>query len=101
MWSNDGTRLFIIRGHLGGCLGGRSSRRTAAGPGPISESEGIFIGECCLTSLWAPDDSSILLTPVDTVGLPLQQVIIDPVAGTTRPAPWTTTSDPTWQRLGR
>ena len=47
---------------------------------------------------WAPDDSRILVTPVDALGQPGQQLIIDPLTGETRVAPWATTSDPTWQR---
>ena len=39
------------------------------------------------------------MTPSGLVGDPLQQVLIDPVSGTSRDAPWQTTSDPAWQRL--
>jgi Tol biopolymer transport system component len=102
VWSNDGKRLFIVRGDGPLPTDGRPAIVPADGSGTGTDlpSEGITLGECCLTSVWAPDDATILVTPVDTAGLPLPQVIVDPVAGTIRPAPWTTTSDPTWQRLG-
>jgi hypothetical protein len=41
----------------------------------------------------------MLVTPADATGRPGQQVIIDSGTGETRVAPWTSTSDPTWQRL--
>ena len=56
-------------------------------------------GDCCANLEWAPDDSRILGTPTDAVGKPMQQLIIDPETGVTQPAPWTSSSDPTWQRL--
>jgi Tol biopolymer transport system component len=103
VWSNDGKRLFIIRGDGPLPTDGRPAIVPADGGGTGTDlpAEGIVLGECCLTSVWAPDDSTILVTPVDAGGHPLPQVIVDPVAGTIRPAPWTTNSDPTWQRLGQ
>ena len=51
---------------------------------------------------WAPDDSLILGTPVDENGANLEQVLLDPVAGTSRTLPWNSDSDdsvPSWQRI--
>lgn len=100
-WSNDGTRLIMLRGYTSGFEDVRPVVMPADG-----SSEGIEIpypgfvnGACCATFEWAPDDSLILATPTDDLGKPIQQVIIDPETGETRPAPWTSNSDPTWQRL--
>ena len=60
---------------------------------------GRINGECCADWEWSPDDSWILVQPTDASGIPMQQVIVDPQMGTARPAPWTSTSDPTVQRL--
>ena len=54
---------------------------------------------CCDTTIeWAPDDASILVTPEDLTGQPKPQVLLDPLTGASRPAPWTATSEPAWQR---
>ena len=102
VWSNDGKRLFVIRSDRPDNTNARPAVVPADGLGNGTDISypGTINGACCLTSQWAPDDSSILVTPMDESNNPLPQVIIDPVAGTIRPAPWTTTSDPTWQRLG-
>ena len=50
---------------------------------------------------WAPDDTSILGTPADASGTILNQVLLDPVAGTSKTPSWTSAGEPTWQRLGR
>jgi hypothetical protein len=100
-WSNDGTRLLVVRGYTGLFedvrLGVIPADGNALGleirpPGTVND-------ECCSAWAWSPDDSEILGTPVDRRGQPLQQVILDPVTGASRTAPWTSTSDPTWQRL--
>jgi len=59
---------------------------------------GVVNGDCCPNWEWAPDDSRILGIPIDAQGNPGQQVFINPVTGETQAAPWTSTSDPTWQR---
>ena len=48
---------------------------------------------------WAPDDTSILGTPADASGNVLDQVLLDPVNGTSRTVPWASVSQPSWQRL--
>ncbi|MEO5884493.1 MAG: hypothetical protein ABIQ58_03140, partial [Candidatus Limnocylindrales bacterium] len=62
-------------------------------------SPGILNAECCSAWEWSPDDARILGTPTDANGKPTQQVILDPVTGGSRQAPWLSTSRPTWQRL--
>lgn len=99
-WSNDGTRLLILRGYT------PEQEDVRAVILPVDgESSGIEIripelvnGGCCPDWEWAPDDSMILGTPADGQSMALQQIIIDPSTGIVRSAPWTSTSDPTWQR---
>jgi len=100
VWSNDGKRLLTLRGYTPLFEDVRPAVIPADGSGLGIEIPypGVINGGCCADWEWAPDDSSVLVTPSDALGNPQQQVIIDLVAGTTRPAPWTTTSDPTWQR---
>ena len=100
-WSNDGSRLFVLRGYTPGFEDVRPVVIPADG-----RSSGVefrvpraFNGNCCANWEWAPDDSRVLGTPANAAGEPVQQVIIDPETGVTQPAPWTSTSDPTWQRL--
>jgi Tol biopolymer transport system component len=99
-WSNDGSRLFLMRGYTPANDDVRPVVIPADGrsPGVELRYPGIIDGQCCSNWEWAPDDSQILGTPTDGLG-PREQVIIDPVTGETRPVPWTSTSDPTWQRL--
>ncbi|MDF2736001.1 MAG: biopolymer transporter Tol [Chloroflexota bacterium] len=100
-WSNDGSRLFVLRGYSPTFEDVRPAVIPADG-----RSSGVELrvpvmlnGDCCANLEWAPDDSRILGTPTDAVGKPMQQLIIDPETGVTQPAPWTSSSDPTWQRL--
>jgi hypothetical protein len=102
-WSNDGTHLLILRSdtptfddvHV------RVAVVPADGSSPGTEIpyEGIINAACCAAWEWAPDDSKIIGTPIGSSGEPLQQLIVDPVAGAISTAPWPTTSDPTWQRV--
>ncbi len=102
-WSNDGTRLLTIRGYDGS----NSSSRAVARPVDGNETgveiayPGVINQECCSAWEWAPDDGSILGTPSDASGKPLQQVKLDPKTGTTSDVSWSTTSAPTWQRVAR
>jgi Tol biopolymer transport system component len=101
-WSNDGTRLLMWRGYTPTFDEDvRVAVVPADGSSPGTEIPyaGIINAGCCAAWEWAPDDSKILGTPIDSNGEPLQQVIVDPVARVIATAPWTTTSDPTWQRL--
>ena len=98
-WSNDGTKLFIARGYSGGFTDVR---------GVVIPSDGSNFGievapavetACCAAWMWSPDDSELLGRPAPIGIEPSQPVIIDAVTGKSRLAPWTATSDPTWQRL--
>jgi hypothetical protein len=48
---------------------------------------------------WAPDDSSILGTPMSASGAVLSQVLLDPLKGTFRTLTWSSVSEPAWQRI--
>jgi Tol biopolymer transport system component len=98
-WSNDGTRLFAIRGYTGGVDQSRPVIVPVDGSGT-----GVEIASTSGTGsvsdwAWAPDDSSILGTPSDASGTVLDQVLLDPVTRTTRTLPWASVSQPSWQRL--
>ena len=103
-WSNDGTHLLVIRGYTG--VADQTTRLVAA---PVDgKGTGIEIRypSAINTSVpvdweWAPDDSTILGTPVSASGSQLDQVLLDPVKGTSRTVPWKSSSQPSWQRLGR
>jgi hypothetical protein len=99
-WSNDGTRLFLVRGYSIGIDAARPAVVPADGSslGVEIPYAGSLVGSCCGYFEWAPDDSVILGRSTDDTGRPDQQVIIDPAALTYRTAPWTSTSDPAWQR---
>ena len=99
--SNDGTRLIAIRGYAGGEENDRAVviPVDASGPGTEIKSTGVIQAACCSVWEWAPDDASILGTPLDRSGATLDQVLLDPVAGTSRAVPWKSVSQPTWQRL--
>jgi dipeptidyl aminopeptidase/acylaminoacyl peptidase len=100
-WSNDGTRLLLIRGYSGGVDQARPVAIPVDGSGTGIEIP--YPGGMENTSPsdweWAPDDSVILGTPADASGNLLDQVLLDPVGGTSRTLPWASVSRPSWQRL--
>ena len=100
-WSNDGTRLLAIRGYSGGMDQTRAVAVPVDGSGTGIEIEypSAIQAGCCSAWEWAPDDSWILGTPMSGSGAALDQVLLDPVAGTSRTPPWTSASQPSWQRL--
>jgi Tol biopolymer transport system component len=100
-WSNDGTRLLTIRGYSGGFAGSRAVAQPVDGTATGIEIHypGSILAECCSSWAWAPDDSLILGSPTDPAGRPLDQVMLDPVDGTSRTLPWSSVSIPSWQRL--
>ena len=103
-WSNNGTRLFAIRGYTGDSGQARPVAVPVTGSGTGIEIPwpGGGIGAGTVSDWeWAPDDTSILGTPTDDIGRTLDQVLLDPVAGTSWTAPWGSVSQPSWQRLGR
>ena len=101
-WSNDGSKLLVLRGYGPAYEDVRAVVIPADGRSTGIEIpyDGVINRECCAAFEWAPDDSRILVTPSDSGGEPLQQVIIDPRTGAAETAPWATTSDPAWQRTG-
>ena len=100
-WSNDGTRLFAIRGYTGDVDQARPVVVPVDGSG--SGLEIPYPGGMGIPSTsaweWAPDDSSILGTPASSSDDLLDQVLLDPVAGTSRTLPWASVSQPSWQRV--
>lgn len=100
-WSNDGTRLLAIRGYTNLYQNTRAVAIPADGSGVGREIQypGAIQAACCSVWEWAPDDSSILGAPTSATGALLAQVLLDPVAGTSRTLPWTSVSEPSWQRL--
>jgi Tol biopolymer transport system component len=100
-WSNDGKRLFLQRGYTSGHEDVRAVVVPADGSSPGIEipNSGALAGACCATWTWSPDDSQILGTPTDVLGRPMHQVLVDPLTGKVGPTPWSSTSDPAWQRL--
>jgi Tol biopolymer transport system component len=106
-WSNDGTRLLVIRGYNDGDAGAQPAVVPVDGSGPgiaIKVSNSTFSPTETHTWEWAPDDSYILGTPAGTsadmqVMLdPVGQVMLDPVKGTSRTMPWASVSLPSTQR---
>jgi hypothetical protein len=101
-WSNDGTRLSVNRWYAGAT---GDIIRSAIIPADGSNA-GIDIDcatfaspdACNADWIWSPDDSVLLGTTSDASGRPLPQFLADPLTGETRPAPWTATGNPTWQR---
>ena len=102
-WSNDGTRLFGVRGYSDGLEESRNVVIPTDGSGFGVEIASPGLADCCQGSPWewAPDDSAILFTPIDESGLPMPQAILDPVTGASMTAPWNASSQSTWQRLAR
>jgi dipeptidyl aminopeptidase/acylaminoacyl peptidase len=103
-WSNDGTRLAIVRGYQQHNEEMAIAIVPADGTGTGVETEHGITG-CCDTILqWAPDDSSVLVVPEDQTGadpVPTQHLLVSPLTGKATAAPWTGTDPPTWQRLAR
>jgi Tol biopolymer transport system component len=97
-WSNDGTRIFLVRGYTADngdvravvlpADGSSAGTEIAAGVSPETG--------CCAAWAWSPDDSKILGRAANGA---VQQLILDPATGDAGTAPWTSGSDPTWQRL--
>jgi dipeptidyl aminopeptidase/acylaminoacyl peptidase len=100
-WSNDGTRLAIMRGY------GPFFERTVVAVVPADEGglgvetdPSILAGwEGSFDLEWAPDDSVILLTRTASDEQPAEQVLIDPRNGEFHEMPWKTVSPPAWQRI--
>jgi WD40-like Beta Propeller Repeat len=100
-WSNDGTRIAIVRGYGPNYEDVRPAIVPVRGTGTAIEvrDAGNVNLECCSAWTWAPDDSAILGAPTNTTGTFTGHILVDPLTGASRAAPWTTTSGPTWQRV--
>lgn len=100
-WSNDGTKLLAIRGYTHAWDASVPVVVPVDGSGFGVEigDRGVLDGNCCSVWEWAPDDTVILGTPAGGQGQHLDQLLLDPLAGTSTAVPWTTASRPTWQRL--
>jgi Tol biopolymer transport system component len=100
VWSNDGTKLAMLRGYaIAGHDDNVASVVPADGSGSGVETvRGLFAGQD-LQFEWAPDDTSVLVVPVPLDGEPAQPQFLDPVSGDTRSAPDLAGSPPAWQRL--
>jgi dipeptidyl aminopeptidase/acylaminoacyl peptidase len=99
-WSNDGARVLVFRGYHEDQTGAQPVVIPVDGGGPevpISVPGVTFSPTEPHTWEWAPDDSYILGTP-DGGSAALPQVMLDPVAGTSKTLPWTTVSLPSTQR---
>jgi Tol biopolymer transport system component len=98
-WSNDGTRLVVVRGYTGGNEDVRAAIVPVDGSstGDELDIDGTINDGCCVSLEWAPDDQKILATPMAAGGV-LPQVLIDIKTGTSTPVPWAAKSDPAWQR---
>jgi Tol biopolymer transport system component len=100
-WSNDGTRLLVIRGYAPDHSGARPVAIPVDGSGTgveIDWPSTTMSPTDAFAWEWAPDDSSILGTPANDDGGYLDQVLLDPVAGTSRTLAWSSNSLPSWQR---
>jgi Tol biopolymer transport system component len=102
-WSNDGSRMLVIRGDTGGLEKARPAAVPVDGSGSGVDVPypGGMDSSPTAAWQWAPDDSSILGTPTSTSGAVLDQVLLDPVKGTFRTVAWQSVSDASWQRLAR
>jgi hypothetical protein len=100
-WSNDGSRLFIARGHTSDNEDVRGVVLPADGSsvGVEVAPAGMVETGCCAAWMWSPDDSKLIGRQTALRGGPLPQIVIDVASKQAAPAGWTSTSDPTWQRL--
>ena len=84
-WSeDDGKRLVIFRGYnAAGYEDVTAAIVRADGTGsPVETAHDLTLDRgCCATLEWAPDDSSILWSPVGASGMPKAQLLIDPETG--------------------
>jgi dipeptidyl aminopeptidase/acylaminoacyl peptidase len=94
-WSPDGHRLLIERS-IGDTYGAVIVDVDGHGPDVVPP----FRSLNDWYAAWSPDGTAILATPGDGSGNGSQQVLWDARTGEARPAPWTASSYPSWQRTG-
>ena len=97
-WSNDSTRIIVVRGYAAHNQAMTLAVLPADGSTVGIESARGLTGCCDTVTEWSPDDTSILVSPYDLAGNAKPQILLDPLTGASRPAPWVATSDPAWQR---
>jgi Tol biopolymer transport system component len=99
-WSNDGKWLVTLRGYATAGLGDNVAAVVPAdGSGPGLETDRSLFPDQGLNFEWAPDDTSIVVLPLDALARPLEWQLLDPMTGDVRAAPSSASSPPTWQRL--
>lgn len=101
-WSNDGTRLVILRAYAQDETDTRTAVVTVDGGGPgieIACPPAGTVGVCPNDWEWAPDDATLTGPLVDDVGRPVLQMLADPTTGATRVAPWSASLEWDWQRV--
>jgi Tol biopolymer transport system component len=98
-WSNDGTRIVVVRGYATRNQDITLAVLPADGSGVGIQTDRGLTGCCDTVMGWAPDDTSILVSPEDLSGVTKPQLLLDPLTGVSRAAPWAATGDPAWQRL--
>ena len=108
-WSNDGTRLLIWRCYNAAPSDCETSFAVIPADGSgfgVDMDRGREFQNVETDNQWAPDDSSILTTPIDNLGQPLVRSLLwDPATGVSRTAPWgapqfsSWPGYPSWQRV--
>jgi hypothetical protein len=101
-WSNDGSKVLVIRGPVVDGTG-YSQPVAIAVDGSAQGVEMPYpggIGSGPTTAWqWAPDDSSILGAPSSESGTALAAMLLDPVKGTYQTPPWGGATQASWQRI--
>jgi len=98
VWSNDGTRLVIVRGYAAHNQDTRLAIVPADGSAAGVETKPRITGCCDTVMDWSPDDSTILVLPEDLNGTMTAPLLVDPTTGASTDASWGGTSLPAWQR---
>jgi Tol biopolymer transport system component len=99
-WSPDGGSLLVERKMGTEDVGSNASTPVIVsvdGSGPDIPIR--FETANGMSHQWAPDGTAIQATPQDADGNGLQQQLWDARTGEAKPAPWTATSYPAWQRV--
>lgn len=99
-WSNDSTRMLILRGYASD---GSDDRIAAVGLDPTTRSVELDCGPLGLATCdggwtWSPDDTQLLGVVDEGVG-PDRYLKADPGTGIVTEAPWSATGHPSWQRI--
>jgi len=97
-WSNDGTRLAIVRGFSTRDQEIAMAAVPADGSGFGTETRRGLTGCCGTLNEWSPDDRSILMVPTDPDAQSRSVVIWDPTTGDSRVVAWTVRNLQAWQR---